>query len=192
MNARLSRAIWPASLALLLLAITLFGVSSSGLGRASAAPNAAIGAGQEVWRLGVVSEGGVGYEAVIGRVVSSAAVFRSARPNDDTFFIFPAPASPRTVVSAAYTLAARSGSYSGSASMALEVRAYDGTVRRTLTTAPVDIAAATVGAWAPLSLDADAAVRALGADEYLVVHIARQGGPGGDMDLRPMFEVVVE
>jgi hypothetical protein len=145
----------------------------------------------EAWRLGITSEGDASYTVINGRSASIAASFRSNRGVTDIYYIFPAPASSRTVSSAAYNIISRTGSYTGTASLALEARSYDGSLRRTISAAPVDLQAATTGVWSDLALASDPASLALAPGEYLAFHFLLDGASTGDLDVRPVFEVVV-
>lgn len=145
----------------------------------------------EAWRLGVTSEGDAGIATLIGRDASIAASFRSNRDVKDIFFIFPASARALKVESAAYHLLQRSGAYTGTASLALEVRSANGALQHTVSAAPVDLEAAATGAWADLALAATPASLAIEPGEHLVFRFALDGGSAGDLDVRPVFEAIV-
>jgi hypothetical protein len=145
----------------------------------------------EAWRLGVTSEGDAADTTLIGRPMSVAAAFRSNRAVRDIFFIFPASGRTQTVQSAAYWLLQRSGTYTSTASLALEVRDAGGALQRTVSAAPLDLQTATTGGWASLALDASPASLAIAPGEHLVAHFALAGAPAGDLDVRPVFEVIV-
>jgi hypothetical protein len=145
----------------------------------------------EVWRLGVTSEGDATYAAILGRPASVAASFRSNRDVKDIFFAFPASGRTQTVASAAYRILQRSGTYTGTASLALEVRNSSGALQRTVSAAPVDLQTAATGAWATLVLAASPASLTIAPGEYLVFHFALGGAAAGNLDVRPVFEVVV-
>lgn len=166
------------------------------LGRATpfgwAAPRPAeTGPVAEVWRLGAPGETAPDTTALFGRPLAITGVFRSNEPSAEQFFVFPASSRQVTVDSAAFAIIRRSGSYTGAASLALEVRDGSGSLRRILSTASIDLQAVTAGGWASLALDADPAARALAQDEHLVIRMARDGAAGGDLDVRPVFEVAV-
>ncbi len=162
------------------------------LGRISLAAQPPIAtATTEAWRLGVTSEGGATYAAIIGRPASIAASFRSDRGVKDIFFAFPASGRTQTVESAAYQILQRSGAYTSTASLALEVRNSSGALQRTVSAAPINIQAAATGAWATLALAATPASLTIAPGEYLVFHFALGGAAAGNLDVRPVFEVVV-
>ena len=146
----------------------------------------------EVWRLGVTSEGDATYAAIIGRPASIAASFRSNRSVKDIFFAFPASGRTQTVESAAYRILQRSGTYTSTASLTLEVRSSSGALQRTVSAAPVNLQTAATGAWATLALAASPASLTIAPGEHLVAHFALAGAPAGTLDVRPMFEVVVQ
>jgi hypothetical protein len=157
----------------------------------AAQPAATIAATDEAWRLGVTSENGAADAALVGRPASIAAAFRSNRGAQDIFFAFPASGRTQTIQSAAYQLLQRSGAYTSTASLTLEVRDAGGTLQRTVSAAPLDLQAATTGVWAALALDASPANLAITPGQHLVAHFALAGAPAGDLDVRPVFEVVV-
>jgi hypothetical protein len=192
---RIMRFLWPVGLPLLLLALaaTALFVLPAAPGQAVAGrQQAGAAAPAEAWRLGVTSEGDASYTMVIGRLVDANASFRSNRGVDDIYYIFPAPASARTVKSAAWNIISRSGTYTSTASLALEVRNAGGVLQRTVSAAPVDLQTAATGAWATLALAASPASLVIGPGEHLVAHFALGGAPAGDLDVRPVFEVVVQ
>ncbi|HEX5689885.1 MAG TPA: hypothetical protein VFX76_07780, partial [Roseiflexaceae bacterium] len=125
---------------------------------------------------------------IAGRAVEIAASFRSNRGVGDIYFIFPAANRDFTLQLAAYRILSRSGSYTGAAGMALEARAADGSLKRVISAASIDTQTATTGAWGNIALSSNLA---LGRGEHLVVHFALDGAAGGDLDVRPVFEVLL-
>jgi hypothetical protein len=194
MRQYIQRFAWPISLALVACIAALFiaMITTNAPGQAAAMPRAASTAASEVWRFGVTSEGDASYQAVIGRLVSASASFRSNRAVSDIYYLFPAAAQARTVQSAALNINSRAGTYTGSATIALEVRSYDGTLQRTLSTTAVDAQAAATGTWIDVPLVADPGAVIVSPNEYLAFHFALDSGAGGSLDVRPIFEVVVE
>ena len=145
----------------------------------------------EVWRLGVTSEGGSADAALVGRPASIAAAFRSNRGVTDIFFAFPASGRTQTAQSAAYQLLQRSGAYTSTASLTLEVRDSSGALKRTVSAAPVDLQTVAPGVWITLALAASPASLTIAPGEHLVAHFALAGAPAGSLDVRPVFEVIV-
>lgn len=145
----------------------------------------------EVWRLGVTVEGSVGYDAVIGRVAAEAASFRSNRGVTDMYFIFPAPATQKTIQAARFYIVERSGSYSGTATMTLEILDFDGSVQHTASSASVNMGAAGVGTWTNVALSGTSANLVISAGEYLAFHFQLSGAAGDSLDVRPVFEVEI-
>ncbi|HEU5103289.1 MAG TPA: hypothetical protein VFU22_29915 [Roseiflexaceae bacterium] len=192
---RLLRFLWPAGLPLLMLAL-----AAAALLALPAAPGqavagrlqAAVAAPAEAWRLGVTSEGDASYNAVIGRLVDASASFRSNRSVQDSYYIFPAPASTRTIQSAAFNIISRNGTYASTTSLTLEVRDSSGALQRSISAAPVDLQTAATGAWTTLALEASPANLTIAPGEHLVAHFAIAGAPAGTLDVRPVFEVVVQ
>ena len=126
---RMKRFLWPVGLPLLMLALAamaLFALPAAPGQAVAGGLQAVVAAPVEAWRLGVTSEGDAGYNAVIGRLVDASASFRSNRGVRDIYYIFPAPASARTVKSAALNIISRSGTYTSTASLTLEVRSSSG------------------------------------------------------------------
>ena len=147
----------------------------------------------ETWRLGITAEGGSGYDAVIGRPAAEVAAFRSDRGTSDVDFIFPAPAVEKVVQAARFYVIQRTGSYAGTAQMTLEVFALDGSERHTVSAAAVDLAGAATGTWTGITLsDDDPDDLVIGPGEHLAFHFELSVGPGGDLDVRPLFEVEVQ
>ena len=192
---RVMRFVWPVGLPLLLLALTitaLFGLPAAPGQAVAGRLQAGLAAPAEAWRLGVTSEGDAGYNAVIGRLVDTSASFRSNRSVQDSYYIFPAPASARTIQSAALNIISRSGTYTSTTSLTLEVRDSSGALLHTVSAAAVDLQTAATGTWAMLPLDASPASLTIAPGEHLVAHFALAGAPSGTLDVRPVFEVVVQ
>jgi hypothetical protein len=189
------RFLWPVGLPLLLLtavAATLFALPAAPGQAIEGRQPAGVAAPAEAWRLGVTSEGDASYTMVIGRLVDANASFRSNRGVRDIYYIFPAPASARTVKSAAMNIISRSGTYTSTASLTLEVRNSSGALQRTVSAAPANLQTAATGAWAALALAASPASLAIAPGEHLVAHFALGGAAAGNLDVRPMFELVVQ
>ena len=195
MRYRIRDSFWPVGLTLLALAaaaVLLLGAPAAPGRAAGVAPQSSVARPPEVWRMGVISEGDPAFASVIGRLVGATASFRSSRGVADIYYIFPAPASARTVQSAAVYLADRTGTYTSTASLALEVRSFDGSLLRTVSATPVDLQAAPADAWTDLALASTPASLAIAPGEYLAFHFSLGGGSAGDLNVRPIFEVVLE
>ena len=192
---RIMRFLWPVGLPLLMLSLAataLFALPAAPGQAVAGRPQAVVAAPVEAWRLGVTSEGDAGYNAVIGRLVDASASFRSNRSVQDSYYIFPAPASTRTIQAAALNIISRSGTYTSTANLTLEVRDSSGALQRTVSAAPVDLQTAATGVWATLALAASPASLAIAPGEHLVAHFALAGASAGNLDVRPMFELVVQ
>jgi hypothetical protein len=145
----------------------------------------------EYWRLGFTSEGVTNYNAVIGRVVSTVAAFQSNRGTADIYYIFPAPTNPTAVQSAYFYILERTGTYAaGNAALTLEVFDYAGVSQRILSSNIIDLQAATTGVWTPLALSTTGLT--LTSGEFLAFHANFSGGSGGNLNVRPIFEVQLE
>jgi hypothetical protein len=190
---RLIRLLWQVGLPLLVLLVAALFALPAAPGQAVAGRlQAGAAAPAEAWRLGVTREGSASYSMVLGRLVDSSASFRSNRGVEDSYYIFPAPASARVVTAAALNIISRSGTYTSTASLALEVRDAGGALQRTVSAAPLDLQTAATGAWVSLALDAGPANLTIAPGEHLVAHFTLAGAPAGDLDVRPVFEVVVQ
>ncbi|MFL5806084.1 MAG: hypothetical protein ACJ8CR_30665 [Roseiflexaceae bacterium] len=192
---RIMRFLWPVGLPLLLLALAaaaLFALPAAPGQAVAGRLQAGVAVPAEAWRLGVTSEGDASYNVVIGRLVDANASFRSNRGVRDIYYIFPAPASARTVKSAALNIISRSGTYTSTASLALEVRNSSGALQRTVSAAPFDLQTAATGTWATLVLAANPASLTIAPGEHLVAHFALGGAAAGNLDVRPTFELVVQ
>jgi hypothetical protein len=145
----------------------------------------------ETWRLGVTSEGDAAQSALIGRSASVVASFRSNRDVQDIYFLLPASGREQIIQSAAYRIIQRTGSYTSTAQLTLEVYDAAGTLLRTASAAPIDLQTATTGSWADLPLSATSAQLIIAPREYLIARFSLGGGSAGDLDIRPEFEIVV-
>jgi hypothetical protein len=153
---------------------------------------AAAAATSESWRLGVTSEGSAAYNAIIGRAVGDAAAFRSNRGTSEVYYVFPAPGSQRTVQAAKFSILSRAGTYAGDATLTLEILDYSGVVQHTVSAAGVDMKTAPTGTWTDITLSGTAEDLMIASGEFLAFHFSLGGTPGGDLDVRPVFEVDVQ
>jgi hypothetical protein len=189
---RMIRFFWPVGLPLLLL----LAVSATALFIVASVPEQAVAGSQpvgaETWQLGITSEGDAAYSAVIGRWVDTSAAFRSNRGVQDIFFIFPAPASTRTIESMRLQIVSRSGTYPSTTSLALEVRNSNGSLQRTVSATSLDLQTAATATWIDIALATNPANLAIAPGEHLVVHFALADVPSGTLDVRPVFEVVIQ
>ena len=162
------------------------------MGRISlAAQPAATIATSEAWRLGITSEEGASETALVGRSASIAAAFRSNRGVQDIFFAFPISGRTQTIQSAAYRILQRSGTYTSTTSLTLEVRDASGALLHTVSAAPVDLQTVATSTWATLALDTSPPSLTIAPGEHLVARFALAGTPAGTLDIRPVFEVIV-
>ncbi len=181
---------------LVLLAAALLFVAAPGVAMVSAEKSAAIpfsqsGTPSEFWKLGVTSQGSADYSAIAGRLAGEVAAFQSAEATD-IYFVFPAPATTKTVRSARFYILSRSGSYAGDATMTLEIYDLAGSAQHLVSASPVDMQAAATGAWTDVTLSGTAGDLEITPGEFLAFHFALSGAAGNDLDVRPIFEVEVE
>lgn len=185
MKTKYPRSIWILSLGLLLL----LALNGGNAARAQPpAPAEAEAISDESWRYGITVEGPLTYTDLDGRLLAEVAAFRSAR-EANIYFAFPAPATAKTVTAARYYIVSRSGSYTGDALLSLRVYNFSGVLQRTVTSADVDLETAPVGSWQSLSLTAG---QSIAPGEFLVFRFHLNATPGGNLDVRPIFEVIVE
>ncbi|MHB1294407.1 MAG: hypothetical protein ACYC4R_05355 [Anaerolineae bacterium] len=178
--------------ALLALGCTVWYAASPG--RASAQSGnamAASAAGAETWTLGVTVEGAPTYSAVVGRLVSSVASFRTNRGVSEAAMIFPAPSTARTVQAARYMIVSRTGNYPGDVILMVGIYDMAGNLQHLVSAGKVDLKTATMNTWTTIPLSEDAADATLAPGEFLACTVTYRAGAGGDMDVRPAFEIKV-
>ena len=141
------------------------------------------------WRLGTTGEGAVPVEALQGRLFGPAGAFRSDRGATDLYYVFPAPGEPWTIEAAYFCLLERTGSYPGSAQLTLEALDANGLPLRVVSGPEVDLTSAALATWTPLALSSFAVDKTVFPNELLAFHLHLSGGSGGNLDLRPAFEV---
>jgi len=146
----------------------------------------------EAWRYGVTVEGTLSYAALDGRLLSEVAAFRAFR-NTHIYFVFPAPATAKTVTGIRMNILSRSGGYAaGNAFLLLQIFNFAGTSQHTVSSAVVDMEVSPTGVWIPLGLSGTAANRVISPGEFLAFHFYLTAGATGDLDVRPIFEVVLQ
>lgn len=167
-------------------------VGSLVAGKAESAPMAALNASNtsETWSLGVTVEGPPTYNAIVGRLVSDVGAFRSARVTEAAT-IFPAPATARTVQSANFYLLSRTGTYVGTATLSLVIYNYAGTLQHTVSAAGIDLQTTPTGVWTPVTLSSLSDDLTISPGEFLAFRFKLSGSGGGDLDVRPLFDISV-
>jgi len=160
--------------------------------KAESAPMAASNATNtsETWSLGVTVEGPPIYSAIVGRLVSDVAAFRSFRATEAAT-IFPAPATARTVQSASFYLLSRTGTYSGTANLSLVIYDYAGTIQHTVG-APINLQTQPVGVWTPFPISTVPDDLVISPGEFLAFRFTLSSITSGNLDARPLFEVTVQ
>jgi hypothetical protein len=108
------------------------------------------------------------------------------------YYIFAAPSTLRTVQAARFHILSRTGTYDGDATMTLEILDYGGTWQHTVSAAAFDMETAAVGSWTYISLSTSAGDLEIAPGEFLAFHFSLSATPGGDLDVRPIFEVDVQ
>ncbi len=149
------------------------------------------GSSSESLRLGITIEETSFYTTTLGRNATVAAAFRSDQATSDMYFVFPAPASEKTVQAASFNILDRSGSYAATASMTLQILDLAGNVQHTVSAAPIDLQTATPGVWTSVSLSGTPADLVISPGEFLAFHFNLSAGASEDLDVRPAFEVEI-
>lgn len=150
----------------------------------------------EVWRLGASGSSDPPTCAVFSRVVvTRGADFHSnffGTGATNLYWAFPAAASENSVRSANFYITDRSGSYTGDATITLEVLDCDGNLQHTVSASSIDMETSPANAWTSLTLSGDPLNLVISPGEFLAVHFALSGAAGGNLVVRPMFDVEVQ
>jgi hypothetical protein len=145
----------------------------------------------ENWNMGITVEGAPAYNAVVGRLVSDVGVFRSARAAQAAT-IFPAPALEKTIEAASVYLLSRSGTYTGTVTLTLAVYDFSGTLKHKVNSVDIDLQTSPTGAWVPLTLSSTVSDLSIAPGEFLAFCYTLEGAAGGNLDIRPIFDVTVQ
>jgi hypothetical protein len=141
-------------------------------------------------RMGITIHSYPGYGNLAGRLASVSSTMQSNK-DAHVFFAFPAVSGQRMVKEAKFYIINRTGSYSGTATMKLEIYDYAGTLQHVVSASSVNLQTVTMQSWTRLMLSSAITDRLIAPGEFLAFHFALDGAPGGDMDVRPVFEVTV-
>jgi hypothetical protein len=175
-------------------AVLLFAVSISPgqalAGRVASSAGAGGDPPLQYWRMGFTLQPSPTIGSLTGRVVSVAAEMQSSK-SQYTYFAFPATAIQRVVQAARFNILTRSGAYSGAASLYLAVFTYPGVMVHTVSYTSVPVQTAALNTWTNLVLTGNIANRLIEPGEFLAFCFALDGAPGGNLDVRPVFEVAV-
>jgi len=160
--------------------------------QAQASPNQSPDEGlRQYWRSGFILQSSPKYSGMMGKGASLAVQFRSDR-HSDVYFVFPAVSGKPLVRQASYYLLSRSGAYSGDATLTLEIYNFNGVLQCALSASHVDLQTAPIQTWTTITLGENVDNRSLQPGEVLVFHLALDGSAGGNLDVRPIFDVAVE
>jgi len=147
----------------------------------------------ELWKLGFTVENNpLSYTSLIGRVAGEVATFRSNRSTTDIYYIFPAPATSKTIQSAKFYILDRTGTYPANATLTLQTFNFAGALQRTVSAASVDLQTSATGTWNSLPLSGTAANLQISPGEFLAFHFNLSGAPSNDLNVRPIFEIEVQ
>lgn len=175
----------------IILVALLIGVAGAPL-QVQASPDKSPDEGRrQYWRTGFILQSSPQYSGTIGKAPSLAVKMQS-KANKDIYFAFPAVSSKPYVRKASYYLLSRNGAYSGDATLTLEVYNFDGVLQRTLSTSNIDLQTAALQTWTTLALDSSIDNCQLQLGEFLAFHLALDGSTGGNLDIRPIFEIATE
>ena len=141
------------------------------------------------WRLGMTQLGLTPLAESVGHLIEPSAAFRTDRDTSDMYFLFPATGISRTVEAAYYNLLQRTGSYAADAEMTLEVVDAHGVPQRVVSATEVDLQSAPLNVWTPVERSVHPDDWGVYPGERLAFHAHLSDGPGGDLDVRPIFEV---
>lgn len=154
------------------------------------APQAPLALSDESWRYGVTVEGTLSYAALDGRLLAEVAAFRSAR-DANIFFVFPAAGTAKTVTAIRYYIVSRTGTYAaGDATMALRTYNMAGAIQRQVSNLTVNLETAATGSWQTMTVAAPNAV--VNPGEFLAFYFHLTAAAGGTLDVRPIFEVILQ
>jgi len=163
--------------------------------QARALTNPFVGDGTEVppvqyLRMGITIQPLPMYENMAGRIASVAAELQSNK-DKSVFFAFPAVSGRRFVKEANFYIMTRTGSYSGNVTMKLEVYDFAGNLQHVVSAGSVNLQTAAPQTWTRLELSSAIADHLIEPGEFLAFQFALDGAPGGNLDVRPVFEVTV-
>ena len=163
--------------------------------QARALTNPFVGDGTEVppvqyLRMGITIQPLPMYENMAGRIASVAAELQSSK-DKSVFFAFPAVSGRRFVKEANFYIMTRTGSYSGNVTMKLEVYDFAGNLQHVVSAGSVNLQTAAPQTWTRLELSSVIADHLIEPGEFLAFQFALDGAPGGNLDVRPVFEVTV-
>ncbi len=146
---------------------------------------------RQYWRSGFILQSSPKYSGVTGKAASLAVKMQSAA-NTDVYLAFPAVSGAPYIRKASFNLLSRAGAYSGNVTLSLDVYNFNGVLQRTLSDGNVDLQAAPLQTWTTITLDKNIDNCQLQLGEFLAFHLALDGSTGGDLDIRPIFEVATE
>ena len=175
-----------------ILILLLLGVFSQGAAEAKRSSAQDLENPIETWKSGITVEADPAYLNVQGRLLSTSASFRSDQAAQDVYYLFPAPATARTIQTASYLVVDRSGSYPALATFSLEIFALDGTYLRSVTTSSIDAQTTDMGTWNLMTLSTHPEDLVIQPGEFLAVHFSLEDIPYGNLLVRPIFEIQVK
>lgn len=155
----------------------------------------AIGPDTIYWRTGVNLLALPAYANLTMRNPTAVARFESIHASGiggEWFFVFGAASRTLRVADAKVYILSRSGSYAGNAVFQVSAgNLVTGTSHHHLSLAPVDLEAMSVSSWHSLPLSANPDNRLLSPGQCLLIYFDLDGGAGGNLDVRLIFDVAL-
>jgi len=145
--------------------------------------------GVEIWRTGNAATN-LNYSEMMHMSQHQGLIFQS-QIFTSYYFVYPAPATQKTIKSAKIHLLDRTGSYTGQAELTLGIYDYLGTLQHTVSTSPTDLQTALLNTWSSITISSAAADLVIAPGELLVFNISLSGGTGGDLRVSMKFEIEV-
>ncbi|MHB0858639.1 MAG: hypothetical protein ACYC5M_13870 [Anaerolineae bacterium] len=180
------------ALAVLALGCTVWFIATPNRASAQVGAQPAAGAPRsESWTLGVTVQGPPTYSAVVGRLVSSAAVYRTNGNAGEAATIFPASAGARTVQSARVLVVSQTGQYNGTVTLLLRIYDLAGNLQRNVSVNKIDLASVPLNTWISFPLSTVTSDLVIQPGEFLACSVTYSAGAGGNLDIRSIYEIVV-
>lgn len=147
--------------------------------------------GIDYWRTGYTVEGALMGSSLPGRVIDPVASFRSNRGVSDIYYYLAAPAGVTWIKAAHIYLLDRTGAFSGTANLTLEIRTMAGSLHQQASIGSIDIQTLPIGSWHVLALNEEIDHQQIDPGDLLVFHVNFQPGPSGDLTVHSIFDVMV-
>lgn len=151
------------------------------------AANADTAKGRETWSIGeVVANRQTGIIDQGTRFYSSSMMGQQR-----TFNNFPPPPTPKVVDSVSFFVGSRTGTYTDTLTLYVEVRDYDGNLQHTISATTIDLKTALMRQWVTVPLVSDATQLSVQPGEYLGVRVELGGALAGNLEVYMAFQAQV-